>query len=264
MDAKQRSTEETESAARSFYRRALDLLNAFGVPYLVGGAYALQRYANVQRATKDFDVFVRKDDCTKILSHFSAQGYKTEITFPHWLGKIFEGEYVVDLIFGSGNGTTEVDDDWFRFAVDEVVIDTPVKLVPAEEMIYSKGFIMERERYDGADVNHVIRSMGSTMDWQRLLTRFGTDWKVLLNHLILFDYVYPSERAQIPSWLVQELLNRYVRESRVPASGERICYGTLLSREQYLKDIREWGYKDPRTIPEDQLALWTNAIDPTH
>ena len=34
----------------------------------------------------------------------------------------------------------------------------PGPLIPAEEMIWSKAFIMERERYDGADVAHILRA----------------------------------------------------------------------------------------------------------
>ena len=45
----------------------------------------------------------------------------------------------------------------------------PVLLAPPEEMIWSKAFVCERERYDGADVNHLLRACGRQMDWQRLL-----------------------------------------------------------------------------------------------
>ncbi|MBI5471630.1 MAG: hypothetical protein HY961_04735, partial [Ignavibacteriae bacterium] len=193
IDVRQRYAQEIEAEARMFYRKALDLLNANDIAFLVGGAYALQRYAGIVRSTKDFDIFVKPEDCERALNLFAPRGYRTEIPFPHWLGKIYDGEYVVDVIFGSGNGTTSIDEDWFRYAVDDVVLETTIKLVPPEEMIYSKAYVMERERYDGADVNHIIRATGEKMDWRRLLMRFGSDWKVLLNHLVLFDFVYPSE-----------------------------------------------------------------------
>lgn len=53
---------------------------------------------------------------------------------------------------------------------------------------------MERERFDGADVAHIILKRGKRLDWGRLLSRFGEHWRVLLSHLILFDYIYPSEK----------------------------------------------------------------------
>jgi len=41
-------------------------------------------------------------------------------------------------------------------------------------MIWSKAFIMERDRYDGADIAHIIRTCGKGLDWSRLLHRFGS------------------------------------------------------------------------------------------
>src|SRR5258708_25489995 len=52
-----------DGSTRAFYRDALHVLGESGVPFLVGGAYALQCYTGIQRHTKDFDVFVRPADC---------------------------------------------------------------------------------------------------------------------------------------------------------------------------------------------------------
>ena len=71
-----------------------------------------------------------------------------------------------------------------------------VRLSPAEEMIWSKAFIQERERFDGADVMHLLREIGPSLDWPRLLMRFGDYWRVLLSHLIMFGFVYPDKRAE--------------------------------------------------------------------
>ena len=44
---------------RDFYVRTLAVLNESGVPFLVGGAYALARYAGIERHTKDLDIFIQ-------------------------------------------------------------------------------------------------------------------------------------------------------------------------------------------------------------
>ena len=36
------------------------MLNESGVPFLVGGAYALAKHAGIERHTKDLDIFVRR------------------------------------------------------------------------------------------------------------------------------------------------------------------------------------------------------------
>ena len=65
--------------------------------------------------------------------------------------------------------------------------------MPIEEMIWSKAFLMERERFDGADVLHLVRARQKEINWPRLLSRFGEHWRVLLSHLVLFPYVYPND-----------------------------------------------------------------------
>ena len=181
------------------YRTALEMLNRSGVPYMVGGTYAFQYYAGISRTTKDFDIFVRPRDVQRILEVLTRAGFKTEIAFSHWLAKAHHGDKFIDVIYSSGNGVAEVDDEWFAHAVDEEVLGAPVKLCPPEEMIWSKAMIMERERYDGADVAHLLRHCSGLLNWERLVRRFGNNWRVLLSHLVLFGFIYPGERALIPS-----------------------------------------------------------------
>src|SRR5688572_18385319 len=135
-------------------------LLAAKLPFLVGGAYSFERYTGISRHTKDFDIFVRRQDCSRALETLATLGCTTDLTFEHWLGKAFRGDDFIDVIFSSGNGIATVDDRWFEHAVDETVLGIPVKLCPAEESIWSKAFIMERERFDGADVAHLIRATG--------------------------------------------------------------------------------------------------------
>lgn len=246
------------------YRRALDTLLG-RVPLLVGGAYAFERYTGIARHTKDFDIFVRPQDCSVALSELAAVGFKTELTFPHWLGKAYAGEYFIDVIFGSGNGICRVDDAWFEHAVAMEVLGKQVRCVPVEELIWSKSYIMERERYDGADIAHLLRACGKQIDWPRLLERFAEHWPVLLTHLVLFQFIYPSERDQVPTDVFLDLLDRADRAAQAPSSADKVCRGTLLSREQYLVDINDWGYADARLAPRGRMsaadiARWTAGI----
>ncbi len=167
------------------------------------------------------------------------------------------------MIWSSGNGVTEVDDDWFAHGIPATVLDTDVMLSPPEEMIWSKAFVMERERYDGADICHLLRSCHAWLDW--LIGRFGPHWGVLLSHLTLFGFIYPDLRASVPREAMRELCGRLETESREPAPDRRVCQGTLLSREQYLTDVCDWGYSEARVQPlgsmtPEDVAHWTAAI----
>jgi Nucleotidyl transferase of unknown function (DUF2204) len=250
---------------RRFYRDVLTSLERANVPVLVGGAFAFSHFTGIQRPTKDFDLFLRREHIDRALATLAEAGFHTELTFPHWLAKARSDEFLVDLIFGSGNGVAPVDDAWFENAVQAEAVGIPVWICPAEELLWSKAFVMERERYDGADVMHILHTRGQRLDWTRIVDRFGDYWRVLLFNLVLFGFVYPGEEPPAPRWVMDTLLARLDKDIDSPPRDERICRGTLISREQYLVDITEWGYSDARMQPRGpmsatEIAHWTEAI----
>jgi hypothetical protein len=241
------------------------LLDEHGIPYLVGGAFCLGAYTGVIRDTKDFDLMMRPNDVARAIEMFRAEGYRAEMPFPHWLAKAHHGEAFIDIIFNSGNGLCGVDDRWFEHARPGELLGRTVQLCPPEEILWQKCYIMERERFDGADVIHLLRSCAAMLDWPRLVERFGPDWRVLLSHLILFGYVYPSKRSLIPVGIMTQLMERLLHETQALDEEDKRCNGTLLSRAQYLPDVERWGFADPRLEPRssltpDALQAWTAAI----
>jgi hypothetical protein len=249
----------------AFYRRMVQKLTASEVPFLVGGAYALAHYTGIVRHAKDFDIFVRRADAVHVLDILGRAGCDTDLSFPHWLGKAYCGDDYIDIIFNSGNGLAAVDDEWFAWAIPDEVFGIPVKLCPPEEIVWSKAFVMERERFDGADVNHLLLHMAERLDWQRLLRRFGENWPILLTHLLMFRFAYPSDAHRVPQSVMTDLLSRASAIDPQEAGERKLSRGTLLSREQYLVDINEWGFRDARLEPigsmtEQEVKAWTDAL----
>jgi hypothetical protein len=248
----------------AFYHRVLRLMRQSRLPFLVGGAYALAHYTGVVRHTKDLDLFVRPADAGRALAVLERAGFHTEMTFPHWLGKAFAGDDFIDVIFSSGNALCSVDDEWFAHAVRGEVLGVEARVCPAEEMLWQKAFIMERERFDGADVLHLLRARGPQLDWARLLRRFGPHWRVLLGHLVLFGFVYPADQGKVPADVLEGVLERLREETRRAPAVDKLCRGTLLSRMQYLPDTERWGYRDARLPPgggmtPEEIVHWTAA-----
>jgi hypothetical protein len=63
--------------------------------------------------------------------------------------------------------------------------------------------------------------------------------------------------------MMDELIRR-LTVSR-PNLQNDVCYGTLLSREQYLHDVSSLKYRDAREQPggpmtRDQIEIWTLAM----
>jgi hypothetical protein len=248
----------------AFYQSVMQLLVRNRVEFLIGGAYAFSHYTGLNRDTKDFDLMIRPGDVPVVLAACQDAGYDAEFAFTHWLAKIWSANSFIDVIFRAGNGLAEVDDLWFNNASDATLLGTRVKIASPEELIWQKAYVMERERYDGADVIHLLASCASGIEWPRLLERFGPDWRVLMSHLILFGFVFPSKRNLVPAEVIEELVAKLMGELTREPSAQPICNGTLLSRIQYLPDITSGGFIDARTtgrcrITPEEINEWTKA-----
>jgi hypothetical protein len=224
------------AGAVSFYRSVLRALKQRDVPFLVGGAFAMARYTQIDRPTKDLDLMVRRAHWPAVARALRQAGIYTRLSFPHWLGKALAGP--------------------------AQVLGFDVGLAPPEELVWSKSFLMERERFDGADVLHLILRAGPTFDWDHLCDRFFGHERVLLAHLVLFSYAYPNETGIVPRGVMKRLS---AAPNRRGMTGVRLCRGTFLSREQYLVDVRQWGYRDARlaplgTLSRGEVDQWTRAI----
>ncbi|MET0341081.1 MAG: nucleotidyltransferase [Polyangiales bacterium] len=256
-----------DAQTQEFYRRVMDTLARRDVPFLVAGAYALRHHTGISRQTKDLDLFVMRDDIERALAVLAEEGFQTDLPFTHWLGKVYDdggsGEFI-DIIFSSGNGVATVDAAFFDHAPHGTIFGVPIRWCPVEEMIWSKAFVMERERFDGADVAHLLHSCAASLDWQRLVERFGAHWRLLLVHVTLHGFIYPNERERVPLWVVEELTDRMRREASADHEETPVCSGTLLSRQQFLVDICERGYLDGRltegVMTENEVEDWTAAI----
>lgn len=264
MGAKRGPAAKVKGGRDEFHRKSMATLQDASVPFLIGGSYVVEAYAGVSRRSKDFDLYVRPHHVDAAIEALARAGYKTERTFPHWLAKAGCGRDYIDLIFRAGNGLCDVDDSWFERAQNDELLGLHVKLCAPEEMIWMKAYIMERERFDGADIAHILQSCAEKLDWPHLVGRFGPDWRVLLSHLVLFGYIYPSERRKIPFAVMTDLITRLRNEGSIGGS-ERLCRGTLLSRKQYLLDIQERGFRDARLeqrvhMDSEDIAHWTKAI----
>src|SRR6266436_2920043 len=121
-----------------FYRQVIGVLNRSFVPFLMGGGFAFEFYAHIGRSTKDMDLLVRRSDLEQAFEVLTRAGFETELTFPHWLGKVYYEESFIDIIFSSGNGLCEVDDLWFKHARSGQVFG-PGKILPAGRNDLDKG-----------------------------------------------------------------------------------------------------------------------------
>jgi len=237
-------TEEQKKEAHAFYREALDLLEESGAQFMLGGAFAMFHYSGIYRDTKDLDVFCKSTEFPKILKFFGEKGYRTELTDVRWLAKVFKGEYFIDIIFDTVNNICRVDETWYERSIACEFVGKQVRMIPPEELIWCKLYVQNRERFDGADINHIMLKYGQKLNWKHLLFRMDQHWHLLLAQILMFQFVYPADYHDIiPKWLFDELINRANEQYEIPASLEKVCRGPVIDQTQYCTDIKEWNYK---------------------
>ncbi len=242
-------------AERELYKVALSALNAAGIGYVVAGAYAIYEHTGIYRETKDLDIFVDPTNLVSAMRALKDAGMVARLEQPHWLAKAMQGELFIDIIFGMGNGLAMIDDDWYRYSRPAILAATPVRVAPAEELLWHRLFISERHRQDMADIVHLIVCVGARMDWRRIIAKTGGHWPLLLAQIQMYDYVYPEHRDGVPRWVREELLSRARNEMDRDRSGEQVTRGPLISRFSFLIDVNEWKMKDLRE------EMVTRALD---
>ncbi|MGI9076732.1 MAG: hypothetical protein ACR2G6_05290, partial [Gemmatimonadaceae bacterium] len=203
-------------------------------------------HTGIYRETKDLDVLVEPEVVPHAMKALKQAGFTTRLEHPHWLAKALNDEHFVDIIFGMGSGLSFIDRDWYRYSRPAILAATPVRVAPAEELLWHRLFISERHRHDMADIAHLILACGAGLDWRRLLERVGENWPLLLAQLHVFSYVYPQSKGALPEWVMEELLRRASADLTRPRSEERVTRGTLVSRFSFAIDVNEWGFRDLR------------------
>jgi hypothetical protein len=240
--------------AEAFYSDVLRQMAESEIPFLVSGTYALASYTGIDRPTKDLDVFTTVGNCLKTLSWFKARGFAVEMVDERWLARITRGELFVDVIYNMPTSSSPVTEGWFDHAPEEELFGVKVRLVPATQLVWSKIFVQDHCRYDGADVAHMFLKCHDKIDWRRLLGDMELYWEVLLIALLNFRFIYPSERHLIPQWLMDELLGRLRDQAQVEGPSKKVCRGRIYSPRDYAIDIEQWGYSEAVGNLEEQYG----------
>jgi hypothetical protein len=227
----------------SLFREVIQLLEENRVPFVISGAFALHEHTGIWRDTKDLDLFLPAQEVARALELLRKDGFATEILDPVWLAKARRDGFFVDLITGMSSAVVRVDYTWVRHASRSTVFGMSVRVLAPAELIASKIFVTRRERFDGADICHVIYGTRGKLDWSRLMGLIGEHWQMLFWCLVLYHYVYPANTDYVPNEIWTELLLRFQVELAHPNTGVDFR-GSLIDEKMFAIDVNEWGKRN--------------------
>jgi predicted nucleotidyltransferase len=228
---------------QKLFREVLALLERNGIAYAVAGAFALRAHTGIYRDTKDLDLFLTAENALMALDCLRENNFHCEICDPVWLYKARRDSFFVDLITGMSNGVVLVEDSWVERAIPAEIEGVHAKVLGAEELLVSKLFVTRRERFDGADIAHVIYGTRGKLEWARVLSLIGEQWEILFWALVLFRYAYPAQTNYVPEGVWRELITRFQHSVFHPDANARFR-GSLIDENMFAIDVKEWGLEN--------------------
>ena len=142
------------------YREAIEALQDAGIPFTVGGGLAFGCYANRSRYTKDLDVFLRprdRDRAVEVIQQVGFADYHDREPYQrHWIYRGTRRGLILDLIWQMPNHRACVDDEWLARGPVVAIHGTPVRLIPVEEMLWAKLYVLQWDRCDWPDVWNLL------------------------------------------------------------------------------------------------------------
>jgi hypothetical protein len=191
------------------HRLIIDEASTRDLPFALGGGLAFSTYSGRWRNTKDLDLFVLPRDREAFIDIAGQQGFTDYFDQKEydrsWIYRAFREDVIVDLIWTMPNHRTEVDDAWVHCGRRVDVRGICLRLLPVEELLWSKLYVMQRDRCDWPDLMNVLYAAGPEMDWNRLIDRLGPDIPLLSGLVSIFGWLCPERAREFPGWVWMRL-----------------------------------------------------------
>lgn len=172
-----------------------------GIPCAVGGGLAVSAYSGCVRNTKDMDLYILQKDSHDVIEISRALGFGefTEVRYDTaWSYRCCRGQYVIDFLWRMLNKRSFIEESWLTLGWDLQVRGLALKLLPVEELIWSKLYILRMDRADWPDILSLLYARGVELDWERLLGNLGDDRLVLGGVVNLLRWLCPGRVRRFP------------------------------------------------------------------
>jgi hypothetical protein len=144
---------------------ACRILDAEGIPYVVGGGLAQRAYGRA-RPLKDTDVFMPKEKVFHAMNVLTAKGgFHTRDTDATWLFKALKGDILVDLIVRNA-GDLHVDAETLRRACPYETYGYTFRIMGPEDILVRKILSAVEGRPHLYDALSIMGPPAPAFDWE--------------------------------------------------------------------------------------------------
>jgi hypothetical protein len=187
------------------YQRAVQAMREAHIPFLLGGGFALATFTGRWRDTKDIDFYVMPTARFAAIAALKKAGfsdyYKTRAYDRRWIYRSVRSGVIVDIIWSMANRRARVDEMWFENARCALIRREELKVIPIEEFIWCKLYILQRDHCDWTDIFNVLYSSGNEVHWKHLIERLEEDIPLLKAALTIYTWLCPGHASQLPARL---------------------------------------------------------------
>jgi hypothetical protein len=191
------------------YRAVIRTARTRKIQFALGGAFGFAAYTGQWRNTKDMDLYVLPEDRDAMVDVLSSAGladFYGRLPYDRrWIYRGNQDDTIVDVIWAMANQRAQVDQRWFSAARPVRLREEALVVIPPEEMLWQKLYIVQRDRCDWPDVLNIIYALGPALDWAHLIERLEEDWPLLRGVLSVFAWIAPGRARALPEWLWDRL-----------------------------------------------------------
>lgn len=177
--------------------------------FLLGGGFALAAYTGRWRHAKDLDLYILPADRELAVAALAAAGfedyYRRQPYDRGWIFRSQRGGVIVDLIWSMANQRASVDRRWFARAGRIALRQQRLRVIPPEEFIWCKLYIMQRDHCAWMDIFNLLYVNAAVVDWPHLIQRLERDTPLLKALLHIFGWLCPAQARALPSRLWKRL-----------------------------------------------------------
>jgi len=191
------------------YREAIVAVRKAGVNFLLGGGFALAAFTGRWRDTKDIDFYIAPQDRDRVVTALAKAGfadyYNCRTYDRKWIYRSVKAGVIVDIIWSMANQRAQVDAAWFARAGKVSIRGEKLHVVPMEEFLWCKLYIVQRDHCDWTDILNLIYARGQYVDWKHLINRLDEDSALLKALLMVYAWIAPQKARHLPLALWQTL-----------------------------------------------------------